>query len=444
MTVKYTIADVTKDLRIITRLIWLMDTDAEGFWTNRLDGTRVKHVLEEGEVGKEVILFQDPLPRGDYYYFNPFVEGLGKPGPAVKMFYAGERVTANSYLARIIRYIAAMTAEHKTALANKEEHKLSNSFVRIVSTMADKKNNVFDLLDAESIKEFDTILKRIDEEIVAFPYLRPTQTSKLTCSVLTDKGWDEKYGGGIRKKSLTAFKGVVMGILGISSPEELEKFSSKYTIDMKSAPNLQSNLTVLSLFYSAFADIIVEACQDNKTSAELLEIDLESLNGVIERLPFAYAIAKHMIQPALPKQSATDTSTINTTGVAPWNTTQAIGPDGQRRFAPATPDNRFAGAPAHAPTGVPGSRNFAPIRPEPAFLTAYNQTQQMQQPGYGQPMNYGFTPQPSYGQPQYGQPQYGQQPMYGQQPSYGQPMDFGSVSAPSNFGAPGTTRRYFG
>jgi hypothetical protein len=327
---QHTIRDVTRDLSALVTLTKVLSVDEDNYLVDTAVGQRFKHQLDANDTPREIAIFQDPMPKGDILFFNPFAEGFGRKSPAVQLYYRLIRVALNINIRTVALYIAHTIVNVKKAEAAKETYSLPGSLVRMSSVPFSGKTTLYDVADEKLIGEFDKLFDRIDNDLVAVPYLKQQRMAKITVPALTDDQWDAKYGVDIRKKSLAAFKSVIMGILGISKPEELDNFTVKHDPDVKTAVRLHTTLSVYLKIYSKFNDILADAYGIEDPEKDKVTVDLGELGDVIERLPLSYAIAKHMVQPVMPSVGATDTSTVDTTRISlggnPANRSRFAGP----------------------------------------------------------------------------------------------------------------------
>lgn len=419
MTEKYTISNVSEDLSFLLSLTKLFEADDEGFWVDSGHKERFVHKLDANDDGKLIVNFQDPMPKGDYYYFNPFAEGFGRKSPATTLFYKTVRVAFNVNLRMATMFVAQEIVDSKADTTKALDH----AVIRMGSVPVDKKSTVYDIIDEKMIDEFDKLFNRMEGSdqngCIYVPYLHQQMTAKVKCGVFDDPTWDEKFGKDIRKKTIATFTALLLGVLGIKEAEELNQFSVKYDPDLKSSARLHTTLTVYLKLYSKFNEVL----------PELDTIDLGLLQDTIERMPLAYAIAKHMIQPVMPKNSPTDTSTVDTSRLSLGGVnggSRFAGPEVIDSLGRKTRQNQpltFGGAgeqrsrfQRHVISEIPADP-FAP-------LTSTNP-----------PINSGFgSPSMSFGGNQGGG-------YFGGQSSYN-PGSF-NTSPPSNFNTPQTRRNYF-
>jgi hypothetical protein len=420
MSTKYTIKDTTQDLAFLLSLTNLFAADDKGFWVDTGTEERFKYAFEGNSDGKEIVLFQDPMPKGDFYYFNPFAEGFGRKSPAVNLFYKTIRVNLNVNIRKVVLHVL------EELLLSKEDkdHQLTPAVLRMSSVPLDKKHTLFDVVDEKMLDEFTKILDRLEVTETNGPvyvvYLTPQMTARVKCDVLTDDKWEDKFGKEIRKKSIQAFRCLIMGVLGIKTPEDLDTFTEKYDPSLKSSARLHTTMSVYLSLYSKFNDILPEGH----------EIDLGSLTEVIDRFPLAYAIAKHMIQPTVPTKSAVDITTSDTSKMV-------INPLAQKRFLQPEVVDNFG-------------RRIDQVASQPVF-TPSNQVNKFKPHIVDNGPSDPFSPIPG-GIAQPAQSPFNQpvQQMYGQVGSYFggsgmTTMNNGlTLNPPSNFGSPGTRRGYFG
>lgn len=436
MTDTYSIKDVTRDLGFLLTLTKLFEMDEKGFWYDPGQEKRYVHKLDANDDGKEIAVFQDPLPKGDFYFFNPFAEGFGKKSPAVQLFYKTIRIAFNLNLRNAVLYVA------KEILSSKETEgkSLGHAIVRMSSVPVDKKTTVFDVIDEKMVEEFEKLFDRANDDIVFVPYMSQQMSAKVKVDVLTDDKWDEKFGKDIRKKALGAFRALVMGVLGIKDVSELETFTVKYDPDLKSSAKMHTTITVYLKLYTRFNDILADAFGVDGVPSERDEIDLGTLQEVIDRFPLAYAIAKHMVQPSLPKHTATDTTAVDTSKLSFANQ------QGGRRFpGPEMVDEmgRRVRPGSQQPTlqiGRPADTHhgrFAPHVIGEAKADPFAPAVRPANAGVGLAGG-GFSGPVSFSNTQ------SQGGYFGSQPSMGGFSAGLDLNPPSNFGSPGVSRGYFG
>jgi hypothetical protein len=429
----YTPKDITKDLSFLMSLTKIFSTDDKGYWFDTMKQERFVYAPDPNTDGKPIVLFQDPIPHGDHYLFNPFAEGFGPKSPAVQLYYRSIEAALNLNLSTILLYMVRTVSAYVEA-GGEGSATLSHSVQRMASGTLDGKTTLGELVDGKTEKEFDTILSRMNNEIVLVSYMRQMTTAKLLCQPLTSSGWAEKVGKGVRKKTLDAFKTALVGILGLPTATSLPDFDVKYNPNPKSAAEFSTKLSVYYQVYNRINDVLPEAYSsaDGELSMESA-VDLGEFGEVIERLPQAYAIAKHMVQPvkvAPTSLQTADTSHLSGAVDAAGNrrftqTPQPVGGFGRQPFPQPAPQ-------ALSPTGArrfitPGTPNPADDPLSPAIR---------RNPGgfgmMGQPMG-------GFGGPSFAPGGFGG----GFGTGFGgfQSGGFGAVP-PSNFGMPNTQRRF--
>lgn len=418
MSDKFTVKDVTEDLGKLLHLTSYFGIDEEGFWTVAETGERFIYKMDKTDDGKPIVNFKDPLPKGDFYFFNPFAEGLGRKSVASKEYYRAIRVALSA------KIMEAMTLVTMTVAASKEDAdlRIPPAVLRIASVPVDTKKTFLDVVDDKTADEFEAIFNRLPDGIIQVPYLAAQMTAKVKCDVFTDPTWEEKFtkgvmldGKDVRKKSVAAFRALLLGVLGLKTPEDISELDEKYDPALKSAPALHATLMVYLKLYSRFNDVLSEESA----------INLGLIQEVIDRLPLAYAVAKHMHAPTAPKESPTATTTADTRGYsvpAIENRPRFSGPpvvdSYGRRVDTAPAAGQMPGGYRGGPGSIaaPAADPFAPaVRPAAGSFGGFSSGFSG---GFGiqHPQTSGFTPQPQFG---------------------------GGGYAPSNFGSPGTSTNYF-
>jgi len=412
-TKKYGIKDASNDLAFLMTLTGIFSVDDEGFWILNSSGERFKYDPDKGANGREIVNFQENMPKGDYYYFNPFAEGFGRKSDAVTLYYNNLKTTLNVRIGSVMVW----AAEQIIASKNNPDISIDPAALPISSVMIDRKTTIHDNLDDKSVEEIKKILTRSKYDLLSIQYLRETMTSKVKICPLTDETWDSKFTDGIRKKTVAAFKALLMGVLGISDASEAADFSVKYDPKIKTKGELYATLSSYLNICLRFADALSQIA---KVDSE--RVDLEELSQVIERLAPAYAVARHMIQPTIGSGDVSSLKAGDTTGVG-FGQTQV---------------SRFAPTPVDGQPAIGGSFGFSgPQRSkfEPEVVAAA--------PGaYGRPSYASPPAQPSFGSNFGGGFNNGSG--FGQNPSGGFGFsNSGSSSFGNAFGSPMTNNSYF-
>jgi hypothetical protein len=317
MVDKYVIRDVTEDLTFFTSLTNAFEVDEKGFWT--FDNKPFVYAVDKEDKGRNIVLFQDPLPTGDHYIFNPLSEGLGKSSPAVQLYYRTIRIALNVNVRAatmlVIKYITAL----KRKVEADEEHSLSHVLMRMSSLPVDTKSTIYDNVDDKTAGEIEKIFSQADDNLITVPYMSQQLSAHARIEALIDPQWEERFGKEIRKKTIATFKSLIMAVLGITSPAELSQFVTKYDPESKSAARFHTTLAVYLKLYSRFNEILPPEQM----------VDLGMLAEKIDRIPYAYAIAKHMVQAVPPRLAPTDPGAADTSQLRMGGGTDG----GKRHFA---------------------------------------------------------------------------------------------------------------
>lgn len=422
----YQVNNVTEDLKFLLTLTQLFETDEQYFWKEDGSDERFIYKLDATDEGKPIVLFQDPLPKGDHYFFNPYADGLGGRSPATQLYYKTVMAGYNVCLRQVIELVVGELVSAKT----ENDYALDPSIVRISAAVVEKKINLLDVADEKLVEEFSQLMDRINNNIVIVRYINNQTTASIKIDPLQDPLWDEKYGKDIRKKSLLAFKSIIRALLNIGDDNDVSAYKIKYDPALRTAAQFHTVLSVYLRLYSAINEFIAAAFGDSgEDKAASRVIDLGELTEVIDRSPMAYAIAKHMIQPALPATSATDLQSTDTSrmnfGAQP----------GKRRIPAAETIDAFGrptGQPAKTLSMTPnmtgrsrfGAQVLSDSKVDP-FAPIVAPALPM---GMSAPMSAGFGMNPGG---------------FYQQPSFGGGMGGFNMSPPSNFGSPAARKTYY-
>lgn len=341
---KYTMKDATNDLRDLLSLTKIYTADDEGRWIAVDNGEPFLYQADKRSDPKEVVLFQDPVPDGDFHFFNPFAESLEHLSPASSAFYQIIRLAMNLNFIAVLKHVAKSVVESNADTSIK----LSPAVLRMANFQVDPKTSFAKYADQKFLDELETILKNLGPkpEILFVPYTFQNMRSKLFMSIFTDD-FAEKFEKAVRKKSMTAFRMLVLSCLGVSSEADLaEKYTYQYSSSLGSNARLHSILTIYLRVYEAINDILPEATADEDgVPDQRSAIDLGRLNSIIERLPLANAFAKHVIMPTV----------SSTTSVAPVNSTSTINTAGVPGAGP-----KFGAPPGMTPNPAIGAYQPAP------------------------------------------------------------------------------------
>lgn len=442
----YSIKEVTKDLSFLMSLTKILTVDDNGFWYDHDAGKRFVHQHDSNDVSREIAVFQDPMPKGDILFFNPFAEGFGKKSPAVNLYYKLIRIALNLDIRTAVLYVIEAVTAVKNAEAEGKEHSLSHIVTRMSSVPVDRRTSIYDLCDSKLLGEFESLFDRTNDETIFVPYLPQHTKGTIKVDALTDPTWDEKYGKDIRKKSLLAFKAVLMGVLGITKVGELDQFTVKYDPDLKSSPKFHTIMSVYQKLYTRFNDILADAYTVDGKPSSRDEVDLGELAAVIERFPLAYSVAKHMVQPVVSVKSVTDTASADTRGlkIASGSTSSFSAPT--RRFPGPEIIDSFGRRGLPSQPLVLASNNSQPVETQSRFKPHVISTEATDPfaPAVRSNNTQSFGGGLQVGNTSFGG-QFGNQPQFGTN-QFNSPTSFGGsgldLGVPSTFGSPGT-RRFF-
>jgi hypothetical protein len=385
----YTIKDVTSDLRKVLTLTGEVDADSDGFMVHRDDRTQIKLVRsKKDDDSRAVVLFQDPLPKGDNFVFNPYSESMGSSSIPSNFFYKAARTNLSFTMMDTVIWLAKELLAHKKALEAKEEHRLSSAILRLTSVKLDgKRGQIIDAVDDEFINELKKITDAVGPELTHITYHNRQMRATAVVGCLSESTWDENYGRGIRKKSLQAFKALIMGLLGIKTPADLDTIEVRYDVDSGAAAKFTTIVTLYVKIYSGFAEVLANVL--------IHDLNLSDLMEVVDNMSNATRLAKHSSQPILPVASPKST--------APANTAHVTSPSGYSAPVVASYGANRSNYSAPAVPGTTVGRYSAPM----AAASHYQAPQAHYAPAYAPPVNYGapmYPHNPAFAPAGYGAP----------------------------------------
>ncbi len=302
--------DTTDALRFFIEMSGVYTTDEEGFVVKKT-GERISLPGPSGAAGKPVVLYQQPMPRGDFYVINPFAEGLGQNTPPQVFFYKLQRQ------ALIARIRLAVLSPVKLAMIDKKlsvpedsqfiDAKHTKTMLDMISGKTAAGKSIIDEIDDKIFVEIDKFLSSPaqNDHIVDILYLKRQMTSSLKSDVIED---DTHFNAsmGIRKKSYQVAQAVLMNLLGVKTKRDLERFTSG-TMD-KAPAKLSSWMTVLFNTYSKFNQVL-----EDSIDMEWV-VDLGTFKMHLENLPSYTGNAKWMLAVNAPTPSSESTPSAIPTG----------------------------------------------------------------------------------------------------------------------------------
>lgn len=421
--------EVTQALRFFVSLMISFDVDDDGFITKKTTGERLKYGPSD-TLPKEMVLYQENLPRGDFYIINPFSEGLGENSPPTLFFYKFLRI------GMIARVRMIMLAAVKLALESKNVQDIPDELgipdgipqtgvmLNLVSGMVGKKS-LIDEIDVKMLTEIDTwaATKSVVDTMIDPIYDRSVPGTRIQVAAISKDAFLTSTPG-MRKNTAKVIRQLLMNILQVRESADLVGFTRKRT---DGAPvRLSSWLETLYAVYERINQALVDVYPE-------YSVDMGQFRTRLDELPEYSMNAKFMIIANSTVSTPTTTSTVapNTVPALSGSAQQPVPstrPQTPSTVVPSTtgrpvevsvaPQIPSYGAPMmQAPVaGVPslaGGVVGAYQQQQPMVPQYPQQQQQMMMPGYGQPMM--GQPMMQMAAPAYG---YGVQQPYMQQSPY--------------------------
>ena len=269
------------------------DIDDAGFIINLARTPPQRHVLKlddrnKEEIGKEIVIYQDPIPNGDYFLLNPYAEGTGLRSPPLVFLYDALALTASHRVGIVMESLLTMLVQSKED--GKDKQVLPESALRIVSKHRVDGKAIVDLVDAKMVEEIRVILEALGSHYIVPAYVPAHMTSRLVVKCLTNPDFETSFGKTVRKKTVHVFLALTKGILDIDKPEDLTAFETKYDPDLRVPPKMHTFLSTLLKIYLRFNDALEEVVADPAA-----RINLGELSEIIEQIPLVFPIARNAV-----------------------------------------------------------------------------------------------------------------------------------------------------
>ena len=219
---------------------------------------------------------------------NPFREGLEGFKKANEEFYAAQR---RALYARFIYVIRAMIRfVQKQSDPNIDFDDLckidpkQKDYLKVGAKNAENKKKLADLIDDKSFDNIKNFLISSNQKR-DFLYLRNSRTQsscELVIDFITDPDYKKKTSlKTLREKDILALKTIVMGILGITKPEEMSKFSAS-TDEIRVPTKMYTFFSVVYLVYlrlNPFLKVL-----DEIEGEQIWEVEVDTLKEHIQNL----------------------------------------------------------------------------------------------------------------------------------------------------------------
>lgn len=442
MTKSASTNEVTNALRFFVSLMISFDVDDQGYIIKKTTGERLKYGPSD-TVPKEMVLYQENLPRADLYIINPFSEGLGENSPPTLFFYKFLRISMIARVRMIMLAAVKLALESKNAVAGSADLGIPDNIpqtgvmLNLVSGSIGKKS-LIDEIDAKMLSEIDTWAgtKSVVDTMIDPIYDRSIPGTRVQVSAISKETFLTSTPG-MRKNTAKVIRQLLMNILQVREPADLVGLTRKRT---EGAPvRLSSWLETLYAIYERINQALVDVYPE-------YSIDMGDFRTKLDELPEYSMNAKFMIIANSNAPTTTTAATVAQTAVPALTgsaqqpvpstrpqTPSAVVPSTTGRpvevaTAPQMPAYGAVQAPVSGVPSLAGGVVGAAYPPQQQMMGGFPQypqpQQQMMMPGYGQPMMPQQPMMPGY--------QYGvQQQPYMQQSPYMQPAPTAPVAQPT-------------
>lgn len=282
-----------KAVRFLVKSCPTFDVDDAGFIINMARTPPQRHVLKidpknAEEIGKEIVIYQEKIPDGDYYLLNPYAEGLGLRSPPLTFLYDALSLTAGHRVGIVLESLVLMLLESKVQKGS--ANVIPEAALRIVSKHKIDGKAIIDLVDDKMPAEITTILDALGSHYVVPAYVPAQMTARLVVKCLSNPDFETSFGKTVRKKTVKIFLELTKAILDVETDKDLVAFETKYNPDLHVPPKMFTFLSTLLKMYLRFGDALEEVVADPAA-----RINLGELSEVIEQIPLVFPLAKNAV-----------------------------------------------------------------------------------------------------------------------------------------------------
>ena len=317
---------VTESLRFFIDTMLSFAVDDEGFVIKKSSGERLEYGTDGAK--KHMVLYQETIPRGDFYILNPYAEALGPQSPPQLFFYKFLRMGMNARV-RMLVLIAlsqALISKGHTSIPNHIGIDLAEipntpELLSILSGNVAPKKPLIDEIDEKALDEIYRYTKtRAAADTMLDPvYKRTIPGTELCVKVIQDDDFLENIPG-MRKVSAKILRQLLMNILGLKKPADLAKFTSKA---LPGAPvKMSSHLETFYKIYERINGALYDAMPEFAIDLGMMRNHLDNLAGYATNAKFMVISNTQPTATATPTVTAMPQNVIpSTVNTAPANVT---------------------------------------------------------------------------------------------------------------------------
>lgn len=345
-------SDVTDSLVFFMGTTILYTVDPEFFvCRQKADGIVRERIGAAGtDEGKELVLYQEVIPKGDYYVLNPYAEGLGDRTPPTTFFYSRMKLGVTARVRMLILAVIKCVLKDKGVEAGTdlgiEVVPQTKNILHIISGRTDGHKTIVDEIDAKTYKEVETFLgtPRMRDGLVSPEYRKVQAHSIIDVALLKDESDDVP---GVRKKTVQVLKALLRNIFNLHKPDDWDAYTFKA---VKGAPTKMSSwMHVLYAIYEKINAAIEDTFPE-------LTVDLGTFRAHLENMPAYYGNAYCMIIPNATPSAANSTTVpqANIPQAASIPQQASVPMQPQQQAAMSIPQQQAPQVPQGGSTLIPG------------------------------------------------------------------------------------------
>jgi hypothetical protein len=190
----------------------------------------------------EMRVYQPEMPIGEYLLLNPYNESIASTKER-EWFILTLDLTLRSYVFRIIKTIIEAIIQHK-----------DNPNEKVELTKLPYVTDYIDLVDKNTLKEFEKFNVADQMEWVTIFYHRKLKTAQLQSSLYDDE-FKENFEGKIRQKTWNFFQQIVLDLLKVADAEAINT-TYKHTATVIGCQETDAYLHVFAKVVDALYDPI--------------------------------------------------------------------------------------------------------------------------------------------------------------------------------------------
>ena len=315
--------EVRKALEDFIKITALWGINPQGFIYDLTTGNLIKlKTGKDSELPLLVVGDHSSSVEEPHLVLNPFREGLEGFKKANEEFYCIQRKALYGRLIQLIRLVIRFVQKQSDPNLDVDEFcevdPKNKDLLKIGARNTENKKKLSESIDDKSWDNIKAFLLSPNQkrDFIFLRNSRNRSSCELVIDFLTDPDYKDKNSlKPLREKDILALKTIVMGLLGISKPEEISKFSA-VSDDIRVPTKLFTFATVLYQIYLRFNPIL--QILDQFEEEKIWEVEVDTLKEHIQNLAryaeaTKWSIVSSVGDKAIPVQTVTATPVVQTT-----------------------------------------------------------------------------------------------------------------------------------